>query len=78
MEVAQLALYRYHGNVGKAVEVLLSNGGVLPPHAASSSGSSKLHTRKQKGKRILTVFFITCCILMRCHQILSIMLLAEE
>ncbi|XP_071792301.1 NEDD8 ultimate buster 1-like [Asterias amurensis] len=44
-DVAQLALFRYHGNVGKAVEVLLSNGGMLPPQAATpSSDSSRAST----------------------------------
>ncbi|XP_022098382.1 NEDD8 ultimate buster 1-like [Acanthaster planci] len=46
-EVARLALYRYHGNVGKAVDVLIARGGVLPPEpvqASSSSGSSRSRT----------------------------------
>ena len=39
-EVARLALYRYHGNVGRAVDVLVTGGGVLPPAPESSSSSS--------------------------------------
>ncbi|XP_033114770.1 NEDD8 ultimate buster 1-like [Anneissia japonica] len=47
-EIARQALISYHGNVQKAIEVLVENGGLLPPscHRASTSRDHKQGERE--------------------------------